>query len=144
MRSVWISTSRWRSSFFEARSHKASDPTHWTHVRLLFEQENDTFNITILWFHSWLLTLISKIVSILLLPAAPYRRFILHSLKPGLTIRTTMTTVNALGYPLLQPRVPVPSDIDISKQIVHEVNLLPIQDVAKQYVLYLWDMFLYN
>ena len=42
--------------------------------------------------------------------------------------------VNALGYPLLQPRFPVPSDIDISKQIVQEVKLLPIQDVAKQYV----------
>jgi hypothetical protein len=46
----------------------------------------------------------------------------------------TAKVVNALGYPLLQPRVPVPSDIDISKQIVQEVKLLPIQDVAKQYV----------
>jgi hypothetical protein len=44
----------------------------------------------------------------------------------------TEKVVNALGYPLLQPRVPVPSDIDISKQIVQEVKLLPIQDVAKQ------------
>lgn len=49
-------------------------------------------------------------------------------------VGTTVKVVNALGYPLLQPRFPVPSDIDISKQIVQEVKLLPIQDVAKQYV----------
>lgn len=40
--------------------------------------------------------------------------------------------VNSLGYPVLQPVTPVPSDITISQQIVRDVGLLPIQDVAKQ------------
>lgn len=40
--------------------------------------------------------------------------------------------VNALGYPLLQCKTPVPSDIEISHQIVKEVGLLPVEDVAKQ------------
>lgn len=46
----------------------------------------------------------------------------------------TMTgeSVNALGYPNLAVRTPVPSDIEVSQQIVKEVGLLPIQDVAKQ------------
>ena len=78
----------------------------------------------------------------------PHLRFVLHSLnRRAFTVgtmtslssdpeevaaATTTKVVNALGYPLLQPRVPVPSDIDVSKQIVQEVKLLPIQDVAKQ------------
>ena len=77
----------------------------------------------------------------------PHLRFVLHSLNRRAFTIGTMTSlstdpeevtaattkfVNALGYPLLQPRVPVPSDIDVSKQIVQEVKLLPIQDVAKQ------------
>lgn len=55
-----------------------------------------------------------------------------HNNKDDGTMTAIEKVVNALGYPLLQPRVPVPSDIDISKQIVQEVKLLPIQDVAKQ------------
>lgn len=43
-----------------------------------------------------------------------------------------MATTNALGYPLLQPKNPVPSDIDVSKQIVQEVGLLPIRELAQQ------------
>lgn len=43
-----------------------------------------------------------------------------------------MTEVNALGYPKLKVKDPVPSDIDVSQQIVKEVGLLPILDVAKQ------------
>lgn len=39
---------------------------------------------------------------------------------------------NALGYPKLQVKEPVPSDIDVSQQIVKEVGLLPVLDVAKQ------------
>lgn len=42
--------------------------------------------------------------------------------------------LNALGYPKLVCRVPVPSDIEVSQQIVKEVGLLPIMDVGKQYV----------
>jgi hypothetical protein len=40
--------------------------------------------------------------------------------------------LNALGYPKLVVKTPVPSDIEISQQIVKEVGLLPISDVGKQ------------
>lgn len=43
-----------------------------------------------------------------------------------------MTETNALGYPVLQPKTPVPSDIDVSKHIVNDVGLLPMKDLAKQ------------
>lgn len=43
-----------------------------------------------------------------------------------------MVEKNALGYPKLVPKDPVPSDIEVSHQIVKEVGLLPILDVAKQ------------
>jgi hypothetical protein len=43
-------------------------------------------------------------------------------------------SLNALGYPTLQPKTPVPTDIEISQQIVREVGLLPVTEVAKQYV----------
>eukprot|EP00536_Pseudo-nitzschia_multiseries_P003745 jgi/Psemu1/64298/estExt_Genemark1.C_590023 len=39
---------------------------------------------------------------------------------------------NALGYPKLACRTPVPSDIEVSQQIVKEVGLLPIRDVGRQ------------
>ena len=42
---------------------------------------------------------------------------------------------NALGYPCLEPKTPVPSDIEVSQQIVREVGLLPLYDLAKQYVM---------
>uniref|UniRef100_A0A7S2VHP3 formate--tetrahydrofolate ligase n=1 Tax=Entomoneis paludosa TaxID=265537 RepID=A0A7S2VHP3_9STRA len=42
------------------------------------------------------------------------------------------TTQNALGYPLLQPQVPVPSDIEVSQSIVRDVGLLPLSDLAQQ------------
>mgnify|MGYP000402406791 CR=1 FL=1 len=43
-----------------------------------------------------------------------------------------MGETNALGYPQLVCKTPVPSDIEVSQQIVKEVGLLPIVDVAKQ------------
>jgi hypothetical protein len=42
--------------------------------------------------------------------------------------------LNALGYPVLKPKTPVPSDIEVSQSIVREVGLLPIAEVGKQYV----------
>ena len=45
---------------------------------------------------------------------------------------TISSEVNALGHPLLKPKTPVPSDIQISQDIVNEVGLLPIKDVAKE------------
>lgn len=42
------------------------------------------------------------------------------------------STKNALGFPILKPKTPVPSDIIISQSIVNEVGLLPLEDVAKQ------------
>ena len=39
---------------------------------------------------------------------------------------------NALGYPKLSCRKPVPSDIEVSQQIVKEVGLLPIREVGAQ------------
>ena len=43
-----------------------------------------------------------------------------------------MSETNALGYPKLVPKSPVPSDIEVSQQIVKQVGLLPIAEVAKQ------------
>jgi hypothetical protein len=45
-----------------------------------------------------------------------------------------MTTdeMNALGFPALQPKTPVPSDILVSQSIVKEVGLLPVAKVAEQ------------
>jgi hypothetical protein len=40
--------------------------------------------------------------------------------------------LNALGYPKLACRVPVPSDIEVSQQIVKEVGLLPVMEVGRQ------------
>eukprot|EP00546_Thalassionema_frauenfeldii_P014937 CAMPEP_0178911708 /NCGR_PEP_ID=MMETSP0786-20121207/9852_1 /TAXON_ID=186022 /ORGANISM="Thalassionema frauenfeldii, Strain CCMP 1798" /LENGTH=678 /DNA_ID=CAMNT_0020584199 /DNA_START=183 /DNA_END=2219 /DNA_ORIENTATION=- len=48
------------------------------------------------------------------------------------TTSSSSSEVNALGYPVLQCKSPVPSDIEISQQIVKEVGLLPVEDVAKQ------------
>mmetsp|Transcript_12695 Transcript_12695/g.18697 ORF Transcript_12695/g.18697 Transcript_12695/m.18697 type:complete len:657 (-) Transcript_12695:98-2068(-) len=42
------------------------------------------------------------------------------------------TETNALGQPKLRPKVPVPSDIQVSHDIVKEVGLLPMADLAKQ------------
>mmetsp|Transcript_16680 Transcript_16680/g.23509 ORF Transcript_16680/g.23509 Transcript_16680/m.23509 type:complete len:656 (+) Transcript_16680:142-2109(+) len=39
---------------------------------------------------------------------------------------------NAMGHPKLEPRKNVPSDIEVSMQIVKEVGLLPVTDVAKE------------
>lgn len=47
---------------------------------------------------------------------------------------TESNEINALGYPVLKPKTPVPSDIEVSQSIVREVGLLPITDVGKQYV----------
>jgi hypothetical protein len=42
--------------------------------------------------------------------------------------------MNALGYPVLKCKTPVPSDIQVSQDIVKEVGLLSMADLAKQYV----------
>lgn len=39
---------------------------------------------------------------------------------------------NALGYDVLRPRTPVPSDIEVSQSIVREVGLLSMQELAQQ------------
>jgi formate--tetrahydrofolate ligase len=39
---------------------------------------------------------------------------------------------NALGYPKLVPKTPVPSDIEVSQDIVKNVGLLSMGDLAKQ------------
>lgn len=43
-----------------------------------------------------------------------------------------MTETNAIGHPTLKPKHPVPSDIDVSQQIVKEVGLLDIATLAKE------------
>lgn len=47
-------------------------------------------------------------------------------------ITMSSNDVNALGYPKLAAKTPVPSDIEVSQQIVKEVGLLPISDIGKQ------------
>jgi len=49
------------------------------------------------------------------------------SLAAGIIDKT-----KANGHPKLQPKTPVPSDIDISQDIVREVGLLPIETVASE------------
>jgi len=39
---------------------------------------------------------------------------------------------NVLGHPKLKPKNPVPKDIEVSQQIVKEVGLLPIADLARE------------
>lgn len=39
---------------------------------------------------------------------------------------------NALGYPKLVPKTPVPSDIKVSQDIVNSVGLLTMQELAQQ------------
>jgi hypothetical protein len=53
-------------------------------------------------------------------------------LQPWRSRQQTMS--NALGYAKLAPKTPVPSDIEVSQQIVKEVGLLPISELGKQYV----------
>lgn len=43
-----------------------------------------------------------------------------------------MTETNILGHPILKPKTPVPSDIQVSQDIVKEVGLLDITEVAKE------------
>lgn len=43
-----------------------------------------------------------------------------------------MTETNALGHPVLKPKTPVPSDIEVSKDIVKEVGLADISQLAKE------------
>jgi formyltetrahydrofolate synthetase len=43
-----------------------------------------------------------------------------------------MAETNAMGHPKLQPKFPVPSDIEVSQDIVASPGLLPIADVAKE------------
>jgi len=58
-------------------------------------------------------------------------------IKNKTIFRTIMSSsenekMNALGYPKLSCRIPVPSDIEVSQQIVKEVGLLPITEVGRQ------------
>jgi formate--tetrahydrofolate ligase len=43
-----------------------------------------------------------------------------------------MSETNAIGHPVLKPKTPVPSDIEVSQQIVKEVGLLDIPALAKE------------
>jgi formyltetrahydrofolate synthetase len=40
---------------------------------------------------------------------------------------------DAWGHPKLQPKSPVPSDIQVSQDIVRNVGILPIEELAEQY-----------
>jgi hypothetical protein len=56
-------------------------------------------------------------------------RFLSRAVYPFSRI---MSNNNSLGYPLLECKSPVPSDIQVSQDIVKDVGLLSIQDLAKQ------------
>lgn len=45
---------------------------------------------------------------------------------------SSSSNVNRKSHPTLKPKTPVPSDIEVSQQIVSEVGLLPIADVATE------------
>jgi hypothetical protein len=42
------------------------------------------------------------------------------------------TSTDAWGQPKLVPKSPVPSDIGVSQDIVKEVGLLPIEELAEK------------
>lgn len=44
----------------------------------------------------------------------------------------SMVTMVGNNHPKLQPKTPVPSDIEVSQEIVREVGLLPIEDVSRE------------
>ena len=51
------------------------------------------------------------------------------------TIESTTSSssnIKRKSHPTLHPKTPVPSDIEVSQQIVSEVGLLPIADVATE------------
>ena len=48
------------------------------------------------------------------------------------TTAATNNNKNALGYPSLVPKTPVPSDIEVSQQIVKEVGLLSMTELGQQ------------
>ena len=58
------------------------------------------------------------------------------SIPPYLAlVRRTMSSAegkNALGHPALKCKHPVPSDIEVSQDVVKEVGLLSIVDLAKE------------
>ena len=43
-----------------------------------------------------------------------------------------MSETNIIGHPTLKPKIPVPSDIQVSQDIVKEVGLLDIDALAKE------------
>ena len=43
-----------------------------------------------------------------------------------------MSETNIIGHPTLKPKSPVPSDIQVSQDIVKEVGLLDIDALAKE------------
>ena len=50
----------------------------------------------------------------------------------GERLRREPSGVCARGHPILRPKFPVPSDIEVSQSIVRDVGLLPIEDVANE------------
>jgi hypothetical protein len=54
------------------------------------------------------------------------------SIKSIWKIYPIMSETNVLGHPTLKPKNPVPSDIEVSQDIVNEVGLLSISEVAKE------------
>ena len=43
-----------------------------------------------------------------------------------------MAETNSIGHPALKPKTPVPSDIQVSQDIVKDVGLLSIDALAKE------------
>jgi len=52
--------------------------------------------------------------------------------QPATMSRSGTDEKNAMGHPKLVPKNPVPSDIAVSQDIVKEVGLLPIAEVARE------------
>ena len=62
-----------------------------------------------------------------------FLRYKVRLIAPTPTTTTTTTTImNAMGHPRLVPSIPVPSDIEISQDIVRSPGLLSISDLARE------------
>ena len=57
-------------------------------------------------------------------------RYKVRLISPAPTTTTT-TIMNVMGHPRLVPSIPVPSDIEISQEIVRSPGLLSISDLAR-------------
>jgi len=95
-------------------------------IQVLIHEYLDTNNDVVLVRHL-------KFVSSSRLGASLLSCHTCHTTKdPSMSSSNDNNDNNALGYPKLAPKTPVPSDIEVSQDIVKEIGLLSIPELAQQ------------